>query len=240
MDFAEIFRRLREGLQLLAAWPLRWFAVSVLLFLIVEALALLPVVGFSLKVVLTALFAGTVMRLFAAADRGEPPPVSGLFAIHRLGLGGGVALAVSALLPFHAALALTAWLHGSGSVAFFFGSPLQMEPPPAVVFQNFKTAFYLFSVPFVFVAPAVALRHLGGWTALREAVTAAAAHWRAPVLLFLFSFAYELLMARLPEFFPLAGVILVSVLVLTFYIAAMLAFTYVLGRHALGVRGSTD
>ena len=235
MSFADIFQRMRHGLELIAAWPLRWFGIALLLLLIVEPLVLLPVAGFTLKVVLTALFAAALMPVFAGADRGEPPRLAALFGFYRTPLSGLLALIVAAVIPFAAALALLAWQVGPDSVDFFFGSALSMDPPSQTVFQRFKISLYLFSMPFVFVPVAVTLKGLGGWAALRESVRAAAVHWRVPVLFFLFSFAYELLMARLPEFFPLVGVIVVAVLLVPFFVIAMLAFTYELGKVALNV-----
>ncbi len=240
MGFAEIFRRLRHALDLLAAWPFRWFGIALLLLLIVESLMLLPVIGFSLKVMLTALFSAALMPLFAAADRGQAPRFSALFGFYRIPLSGLLALVVAAAIPFAAGLALTAWQAGPESVAFFFSSVLVMEPPSQAVFQSFKTSLYLFSMPFIFVPVAVTLKGLGGWVALRESVRAAATHWRVPVLFFLFSFAYELLMARLPEFFPLVGVIVVALVLVPFFVLAMLAFTYELGKAALGLEAPSE
>jgi len=233
MSFAEIFQRMKSGLLLLAAHPFRWFGIALLLLVIVESLAMLPLVGFSLKVILTALFSAALMCAFAAVDRGEAPRFRHLFGFLRLPATGWLAIVIAAVLPFAAGLALTAWQAGADSVRFFFSSLLVMEPPSQAVFQSFKTSLYLFSMPFVFVPVAVALKGLGGWPALRDSVRAAAAHWRVPVLLFLFSFGYELLMARLPEFFPLAGVIVVALVLVPFFILSMLAFTYELGLKAL-------
>lgn len=73
--------------------------------------------------------------------------------------------------------------------------------------------------------------------ALKVSLQAALRHWRVPVLFFLLSFAYELLMSRLPVFFPLPGVILVSAVMIPFFVVAMLAFTYVLSLRALDLEG---
>lgn len=234
MDFTEIFLSLRQGLELLGRWPFRWYGMALLLLVLVESMMLLPLAGFSIKVVLTALFSLALMRVFAAADRGETPRFSALFAFHRFSWPGLAAVILAAILPFAASLGLMAWQYGADSVSFFFASVLNMDPPSAEEFQRFKISLYLFSMPFVFVPPAVALKGLGGWRALRGSVAAAIRHWRVPVLLFLFSFGYELLMARLPEFFPLPGVLLVAVLLVPFFVLAMLVFTYELGKRALG------
>jgi hypothetical protein len=122
MSFAEIFQRMKSGLMLLAGHPFRWFGMALLLLLIVESLALLPLAGFSLKVILTALFSAALMRAFAAVDRGETPRFRDLFGFLRLPLSGWLAIIVAAVLPFVAGLALTAWQAGADSVRFFFSS----------------------------------------------------------------------------------------------------------------------
>ena len=233
MGFPEIFRFMRQGIELIAAWPFRWYAIALLLLLLVESLALLPVAGFTLKVILTALFAATLMPVFADAEQGEPPRISRLFGFYRLPPSGLLAIVIAALLPFALGLGWLAWRAGPESVSFFFSSVLRMEPPSAALFQQFKISLYLFSMPFVFVPVAVAVKGLGGWAALRESVRAAVRHWRVPALFFLFSFAYELLMARLPEFFPLVGVIVVALVLVPLFVVVMLSFTYVLGVRAL-------
>jgi len=233
MDFPEIFRLMRKGLELIAAGPFRWYALALLLLLLVESLVLLPLVGFTLKVILTALFAAALMPVFADAGQGEPPRISRLFGFYRLPLSGLLVIVIAALLPFVLGLGWLAWRAGPESVSFFFSSVLRMEPPSAELFQQFKISLYLFSMPFVFVPVAVAVKGLGGWAALRDSVRAAIRHWRVPALLFLFSFAYELLMARLPEFFPLSGVIVVALVLVPLFVVVMLAFTYELGNRAL-------
>ncbi len=234
MGFSGILQHLALGLRLLMNRPFRWYGLAVVLLILEVSPMLLPLVGGIIKVMLSALFSATLMRVFAAADRGETPHFAALFAFHRLSRSGLAAVILAAILSFAASLGLMAWQYGADSVSFVFASVLDMDSPSAAVFQRFRISLYLFSMPFVFVPPAVALKGLGGWRALRDSVTAAIRHWRVPVLLFLFSFGYELLMARLPEFFPLLGVLLVALLLAPFFVLAMQVFTYELGKRALG------
>ncbi len=233
MDFPEIFRLMRQGIELIAAWPLRWYAIALLLLLLVVLPVLVPVAGFGLKEVLTVLFSAALMPVFADAGQGQPPRISRLFGFYRIPLSGLLAILVAALVPFALGLGWLAWWAGPESLRFFFGSVLSLDPPSAMLFQQFKISLYLFSMPFAFVPVAVALKGMGGWTALRDSIRAALRHWRVPALFFLFSFAYELLMTRLPEFFPLAGVMLVALVVAPLFVVTMLAFTYRLGVRAL-------
>lgn len=240
MNFNTFVAANAEAWSLLARWPLRWLAVVVAFIVAVEALMLVPVIGFVAKTALAAVLGAQVMALFADAAAGKAPAVSALAPAFARPLAAQLALIASALIPFAAGI-LYLWLQGgTAATAFFFGNVFTDEPPAKALFMQFKFVMYLATMAFTFVTGAVVLKGLAGWRALSVAIAAAIVNWLPVLLLVLIALAFEWATVALTDTLPRAASVVVAVALLLVFVAWASAITYTLSARVFGAHRPAD
>jgi len=180
MGFTLVQGAAREAVGLIVRSPFRWIAAVLTFLVLSEGVMFIPYVGFLLKLLIGSLLAAGMIKLLEQAAGGEPPRVSRVFSGFGLPMGAKSTLFAGALIPFAAGIAYLYFRSGHSGIAYFFGNVLRDERPTPKDFQAFKTVMYTVATPLVFVAAAVVLNRLSGWTAFETAIKAAVRHWPAP------------------------------------------------------------
>jgi hypothetical protein len=229
-----------EALHLLAAFPFQWLLVFTVFLVAVEGLMLIPYVGFTLKLSLAGLLTAQLLVLFAGASSGHAPQLQDLLGVFYLPWTSKWVLIGSALLPFLAGLAYLVFRgKGFSSTAFFLGNIFKTKPPPRDVFSAFKNVMYVFSIPLTFIAAAITLRSLSGWTAVAQGLHAGLQNWLALLVILILCMAFEWIVGKLPIVLPRAVGAVLSMVLLVVFLAWSSAFTYTLAVSAFGLGHST-
>lgn len=234
MNFNSFVAAAGEAWSLLMRWPLRWLAVVAVFVLAVEAVMLVPVVGFVAKMVLGGVLGAQVLALFADAAAGKPPAVSALTRAFARPPGALLALVAGALIPFAAGILYLGLQGGSAATTFFFGNVFADQPPETGLFMQFKFVMYLVAAAFTFVAGAVVLRGLAGRAALSVAVAAAIVNWLPVLLLLLIMLTFEWASLTLTVALPAAVAVAVGIALLLVFVAWLFAITYTLSARVFG------
>jgi hypothetical protein len=233
---SELIEAMRHAARLLRAYPAHWLGVSLLFLLGIEALMLVPYIGFVAKVAVAGLLSAQSLVLFDRADAGEQPPVGRLFEAWSLPLGAQAALVGSALLPFAAGLAVLAAQGPDGHAGFFFGrlgTPQAGEPPSSAQLLVFKLVMHGVSVWLTFVAAAVLMLGRRGGSAILHGLWLAHRNPLALALLLGFALGFEAVSALLPQVLPPGLALLVALGLLLGMIAWSLALQYTLSLRAI-------
>lgn len=231
MGIGEILHSAGQALVLVGASPWSLLAGVLAYFLVAEGLMLVPRVGFLLKFCAAALLAPQLLAMFRVAALGETPSLRILADVIYLPPSSMLVLCGCALLPFFAGLA---WLAAAGrrdELRFFFGNVLRQKAPERRHFLAFKGIMTLASLPFTYVAPAVALKGYIGPNALTQGLLAGLLYWPSLLALLAVAVAFEALAALLPR--RLAA--LLAAPLLAGFLLFLFAFTYALSARAFGV-----
>jgi hypothetical protein len=232
MTLIEIWTSAIEAANLLAAYPLRWFAVVIVFLVVAEGVMFIPYVGFTLKLFLATVLGAQALVLFADASAGQTPQITKLFDAFSLPASAQLALFAAALVSFLVGLLYLFAKGGTPAIAFFFGNILKLKPPEPQLFLQFKVVMHLAVLPFTFLGGAVVLKGLSGWAAISTALSVAISNGWVLVVLLVFTLCFEGLMAVIPVMLskavgaPVVGVLLVV------YVAWSFAFVYTLSARA--------
>ena len=139
--------------RLLAGYPWRWIAISLLFVAGVESVMLVPYVGFVLKAAISGIMIAQILVLYAAGDAGLPPRAVELWRGFLLPLSSQVALALTAFLPLAAGIVFLALVgKGDEAVAGFFGRVLSAPRLDPALFFVFKAVQSVAGVPVTVVS----------------------------------------------------------------------------------------
>jgi hypothetical protein len=176
----------REAGQLLTATiapfraaPLRLTGLFLLLTILILVLASVQTLGPLLSNVAEALaFTAYTVALDAAA-RSEPPDLRHLGVVLGFGQDKLILLVVSGLLPFLIAVLSIYGIWGLEDTAQFLAERSREKGHPSPVMElDFRTAEYLVSMPFTFVAPVWALYRWSGSRSMAANLLACMVNWR--------------------------------------------------------------
>ena len=233
MNLLEFWSAACDAWSLLAAFPLHWLAVILVILIAVESLMFVPVVGFVIKLAVAGVVVAQVIAMFGLAAAGQSPSPLGLISGFSLPLGAQVALALAALLPFFAGMLFLYFKAGPQTVKFFFGNLFKIKPPSPEQFVQLKYVMHLAALPLTFLAGAVVIKGLSGFAAVSSAIVAAVNNWLPIFLLFLLALAFEWLSEKLPTFLPRSAAAAVGGILLVAYLAWSLALTYTVSARVL-------
>ena len=234
MNLAHFLLAATDAAALLAAHPLRWLAVVLTFLVAVEALMLIPRIGFVLKVAVAGIATAGVMAQFAGAAAGQAPSVLGWLSAFTWPVGAQAVLALAALLPFAIGVAYLQWSQGPSATRFFFGRIRRDAPPPRDAFLRFKVVMQLASLPLIWVTGAVVLQGLSGLSALGVALSAVGANLLAVALIGLMAVGFEGLTARLPAVLPKPVALAVVVVSLLPFLGWSFALLYTTSAQVFG------
>ena len=233
MGFTLVQGAAREAVGLIVRSPFRWIAAVLTFLVLSEGVMFIPYVGFLLKLLIGSLLAAGMIKLLEQAAGGEPPRVSRVFSGFGLPMGAKSTLFAGALIPFAAGIAYLYFRSGHSGIAYFFGNVLRDERPTPKDFQAFKTVMYTVATPLVFVAAAVVLNRLSGWTAFETAIKAAVRHWPAPLTVLAMNLAFERIVVAALQSLPQGSAGPATGILVIVYLAWSFAFTYSLAVRAL-------
>lgn len=191
----------REALGLLLSFPWRFLGLFVLWLLLVEALMLVPFLGFVFKLGLAGITMASLAFVLGRMAEDQAPRLRDLAWGLRLPLRTQALLALASLLPFAAGLAVLSLAQGRDAVSFFFSAaPLlgTMSPPSPWAMVSMKAAIYVASLVFTFLPMAAAAEPGQDPGELqRKSLAALRRFWLQVVLMVGFAFTLEVLAVTL-------------------------------------------
>jgi hypothetical protein len=236
LSASEILASASHANRLLARYPFRWLAVTLLFLASVESVMLIPYVGFVLKAAVSGIVLAQVLVLYAAADAGRPPRVLDFWRGFQLPLASQLVLALTAMLPLAAGilfLVLVGEWHAARAV--FFGHVLSAPQLDPDLFLAFKGVMYVTGIPLTFVSAAVAIAHLAGARAAAAGFSAARKNVRVLGVMLALSLAFELAIKALATPGSPAGAI-VFLLMLIAFLTWNFAFEFAVATRVFKVQ----
>jgi len=176
----------REAGQLLAASvgpfraaPLRLTGMFLLLWIPIVAVALVQTLGPFLSDIAAAVAFTAYTSALDAASRSEPPDFKHLAVVVRFGRDKLVLLMLSGLLPILISVLLLCGVWGVNETSQFLVERYRPEGHPSPAMElSLRSADYLLSMPFTFVAPVWALYRWSGSRSMAANLLACWVNWR--------------------------------------------------------------
>ena len=231
MTLVQCLQAAIDAAALLGAHPFHWLAVVLTFLVAVEALMLIPRVGFVLKIGVAGIATAGVMSLFAGAAAGTPPSALGWLAAFTRPVGQQAVLALAGLLPFAVGLAYLRGALGPEGTRFFFGRIGRDAPPPKPAFLRFKFVMQAASLPLTWITGAVVLKGLSGLSALSAALGALVPHALALGLVGVMAMAFEALAAQPPAWLPKPVALAGSLVAVVLFLGWSFALLYTLSAR---------
>jgi hypothetical protein len=235
MKFADIAHCAHDALNALGVFPGTW-ALTVIVFLgVVESIALVPYVGFLLKVSVGAILNAQTLLMFGSAARGKQPRLRTLAYGFRRPPSAQAVLMISGLVPFLSGVLYLIVRANAATASVFFGhvsAPAHVEH--GLLLQS-KYAMYVATLPFTFLAPVVVIERAAGWRALTQSFRLAACHWRLLGTLLVLSCAFDASVAGLTSHMPRPLAITLALALTVSFIAYSFALTFAASVWIYGV-----
>jgi hypothetical protein len=199
LDLAALRAAVLRAARILAAYPVRLGAATLLVFLGAEALGFVPGIGFLLKLGFGSLFFAQILALFDSAARGRQPSLLMLVQALSLPMSSQFALVLAEWGSFGAGL-LFLWLAGGPDAALALLAPASDEPfADSVLLFEFKIVLYGAGAVLTFLSPVLVLVGARGAAALQLALRAAWRNLLFVVLLAVYDIVLEAVLAQLAQ-----------------------------------------
>ena len=149
-----------------------WFAP--LFFMVVNALTLVPFIGYVLRQLVFAVLGGQILVMLSEAAAGRQVRLRTLGGAAELPVSSFVLLAGAALFPFIAGLVVLAAGDSSHTVVpFFIGNMYMMRPPEVAEFFKLNVVMQVASAPFAFLGYFICVQREAASSAWRRAFSLA-------------------------------------------------------------------
>lgn len=213
MTIAELGWTLRTAFEILGTDSWAWVKVFVAYALIMEAMCIVPVVGFGMRAVIGGLVGGQLMGIMHVSTMGITPSAIAFQDTFDLPPGSSSLLAIGGAIPFAVSVLYLLWRGGRRPTLFFFSLPGLVQPPSLKLLREYRIVQHLASLPLSLLAGAVILKGVRGSHAF--AITLTGAGYGAVALLMLgaLGVAVEYLMFALPRWMPKPPAIALAVVI---------------------------